>query len=261
MTDNRPRRRPVVLAALTTLSVSLVLPGCAALEQWPAFPDLPNLTPDEVAALDLVPEAPQLGLDLDPGTLTPDGFDAIQRMAVRIRNIGCGTVSTGSGFAIDEYTLITNRHVVADARVLQVSTHDGRDVEVDAASSAKLADIAVIRTASALADAPRLADRDPEVGDEVTIVGFPEGRQLTVTTGVVKGRRLDPVHENLGEVLVTNALVEPGSSGSAALNAAGEVVGVVYAKTAGGMSLLVPVSWLRALLNDEGAFAPVEPCG
>ena len=39
--------------------------------------------------------------------LSPDGFDAVQRMAVRIRNVGCGTLSTGSGFAVDAHTLVT----------------------------------------------------------------------------------------------------------------------------------------------------------
>src|SRR5690625_6801417 len=66
--------------------------------------------PPELAE-DYVPEvpAPQVA---DPGGLSPDGVDAAERMAVRIRNVGCGTLATGSGFALDERTVITNRHVV-----------------------------------------------------------------------------------------------------------------------------------------------------
>ena len=246
----------VLAAALATSSA-----GCAAL---PPFPALPELHPDEVKALELVPtDLPAIAPSIDPaqaGDLSPDGFDAVQRMAVRIRNVGCGRISTGSGFAIDSHTLITNRHVVADAQKLQVSTYDGRDVEVETASSAALADLAVVRTRDPLPWAPQLAEADPASGDPVTIAGYPEGGALTITQGRVLGPANDPLNENLGQVLVTDAPVEPGSSGSAALNEAGLVVGVVYARADDGRSLLVPVSTLRKLLDDAAAFTPITPC-
>ena len=94
------------------------------------------------------------------GNLSPDGFDTAQRIAVRIRNIGCGALSTGSGFAIDDHTVITNRHVVADTSTLQVSTYDGRDLTADQASTAGLADLAIVRTTDTLPAAPELADAD-----------------------------------------------------------------------------------------------------
>ena len=61
-------------------------------------------------------------------------------------------------------------------------------------------------------------------------------------------------------VLVTDAAVEPGSSGSAALDADGRVIGVVYAKNAADQSFLVPVSTLRTLLDDADAFVPAAGC-
>jgi S1-C subfamily serine protease len=181
-------------------------------------------------------------------------------MAVRIRNVGCTGLSTGSGFAIDERTLVTNRHVVADSEVLQVSTYDGRDIEVTAASTAGLADLALVRTDDPLPSYPELADADPRDGDPVTVVGYPEGRALTVTQGTVIGRTTDPLNENLGEVLLTDAPVEPGSSGSAALDEVGRVIGVVYAKTSDGHSLLIPLSTVQQLLADVEAFTPLPAC-
>jgi S1-C subfamily serine protease len=94
----------------------------------------------------------------------------------------------------------------------------------------------------------------------VTVVGYPQGGLLTVTDGQVIGSTTDPLNENLGEVLVTDAPVEPGSSGSAVLNEAGEVVGVVYAKSAAGQSFIVPVSTLRELLDDDAAFEAAPGC-
>ncbi|QAY64711.1 serine protease [Xylanimonas allomyrinae] len=245
--------------AAAALTITATLAACGAL---PPFPTLPTAAPSDIAARDLVPSAPVAPsiAPSDAAALSPDGFGAVQRMAVRIRNVGCGRISTGSGFAIDDHTLITNRHVVADAASLQVSTYDGRDLDVATASTAALADLAVVRTKDALPSAPQLGDADPVAGDHVTVVGYPEGGALTVTEGRVLGPTSDPLHENLGEVLLTDAPVEPGSSGSAALDEAGRVVGVVYAKTDDERSLLVPVSTLRMLLTDTGAFTPVTPC-
>ncbi len=256
----RPAGRPGrVAGTVVTVVAVAVTTACGVV---PEFPTLPSAAPSQIEATDLVPSAAPAP-SLDPSaaaSLSPDGFDAVQRMAVRIRNIGCGQISTGSGFAIDDHTLITNRHVVAEAATLQVSTYDGRDVEVAAASTADLADLAVVRTRDALPAAPSLAEADPTIGDAVTVVGYPEGGALTITQGHVTGTQKDPLHENLGQVLVTDARVEPGSSGSAALDDSGRVVGVVYAKTDNGQSLLVPISTVQQMLGDAGAFTDVTPC-
>jgi S1-C subfamily serine protease len=246
------RLRPVWRGAVGTavLGASLALAGgCGVL------PELPDAVPAEITPT-AVPSPVAHGGE----NLSPDGFDAVQRMAVRIRNVGCTGLSTGSGFAIDERTLVTNRHVVADSEVLQVSTYDGRDIEVTAASTAGLADLALVRTDDPLPSYPELADADPSDGDPVTVVGYPEGGALTVTQGTVIGRTTDPLNENLGEVLVTDVPVEPGSSGSAALDEAGRVIGVVYAKTSDGRSLLIPLSTVQQLLADAEAFTPLPAC-
>ena len=240
----RPRR----VGAAAGLVV--LLAGCAALPQMP--PPVPT------DARPTVRSTPTISVGGDE--LSPDGFDAVRRMAVRIRNVGCGEVSTGSGFALTSTTLVTNKHVVQDSSQLQVSTYDGHDVAVTAASTAGLADLALVRTSQPLPSAPELADADPVRGDPVTVVGYPLGGQLTVTNGHVIGTTTDPLNSNLGQVLVTDARVEPGSSGSAALDADGKVIGVVYAKNDSGQSFLVPVSTLRAMLGDESGFEPAPTC-
>lgn len=244
----RGARRALVLAVVVPAALGSA--GCGVL---PSLPDpVPsNIVPSRPAALE-----PAAGGD----SLSPDGFDAVQRMAVRIRNVGCEELSTGSGFAVDDHTLITNRHVVADSKNLQVSTYDGRDIEVGTAATAGLADLAVVRTREALPSYPALARRDPEQGDKVTIAGYPAGGELTISSGRVVGSTRDPLHANLGEVLVTDAKVEPGSSGSAALDTRGRVIGVVYAKTADDDSLLVPISTVREMLADADEFTTVRGC-
>ena len=227
-----------------------MLTGCALL------PGLPAPVPTSVVPTSL----PTPSISAGSSQLSPDGFDSVRQMAVRIRNVGCGQVSTGSGFALTDHELVTNRHVVADSAALQVSTYDGRDVAVTAASTAKLADLAIVRTADALPSAPQLATADPKPGDPVTVVGYPLGSQLTLTDGHVVGSTTDPLNAPLGQVLVTDAPGEPGSSGSAALGADGRVIGVVYAKSSDGHSYLVPVSTLRRMLDDGSAFVPAPTC-
>ncbi|QTE30684.1 S1C family serine protease [Pengzhenrongella sicca] len=236
--------------ALAALALAApILAGCGVL------PALPGPEPH-----DLVPSSVPGAEPTETGNLSPDGFDQARRMAVRIRNVGCDSLSTGSGFAIDATTLITNRHVVADSADLQLSTYDGRDIAATAASTASLADLAIVRTVDELPAFPELAEADPEPGDAVTVVGYPQGGQLTVTSGQVMGSTTDPLNENLGQVLVTDAPVEPGSSGSAVLDAEGRVIGVVYAKNVDDMSFIVPVSTLRSMLADEAMFVASPTC-
>ena len=248
----RTRATVIRTRFLGVLTAVGLLAGCAAVEDFPRMPG--------PAASDFVPSEAPVVAPAGTGNLSPDGFDSVERMAVRIRNVGCSSLSTGSGFAIDATTLITNKHVVADSADLQVATYDGRDIAVTAVSTAAIADLAVVRTAEDLPTYPELAETDPVRGDAVTVVGYPEGGVLTLTTGQVIGSTTDPLNENPGEVLVADAPVEPGSSGSAVLDAEGRVVGVVYAKNASGQSFIVPVSTLRTLLADDAAFTPTEAC-
>ena len=113
------------------LGITVVVAGCGIL---PAAPS--------PAPTDFVPTA-SASPGAMAGALSPDGFTAAQRMAVRVRNIGCGFLATGSGFALDKHTLVTNRHVVENAKNIEVSTYDGRVIQATAASATTVADIAI----------------------------------------------------------------------------------------------------------------------
>lgn len=233
--------------AATAAIAALALSGCGILPQSP--PPEPT---------DFVP-APTTSPGDNTGALSPDGFSSAQRMTVRVRNIGCGFLATGTGFALDEHTLVTNRHVVENAKTIAVQTYDGRTIAASAASTTAVADIAIVYTKESLGKATAVrAKADPEEGDVITVVGYPNGGRLTTSPGVVLGWTTDPLANAVGPVLATSAKIELGSSGSAALNAAGEVVGVVYAKTTdlSNQSFLVPISTLNELLGQESLLVP-----
>ncbi|HEX7589813.1 MAG TPA: serine protease [Demequinaceae bacterium] len=231
---------------LLVATVALLLAGCSSLPSLP--PPLPT---------DFVPSPSPTASDYGP-LLSPDGFDVAQRMTVRVRNIGCGFLATGTGFMIDEHTLVTNRHVIEDSSQLEVSTYDGHAVDATAARSTTAADIAIIRVNETLPVAAHLAEKDPQTGDAITVIGYPGGGRLTTTSGIVLGSVQDPLNGSVGTVLGTTAKVEPGSSGSPVLNAAGEVVGVIYAKNDVEQSFMIPVSVLRQLLDQESLLIPQQ---
>jgi len=233
--------RVAVLAALSAAALA----GCGIL------PSAPSPAPT-----DFVPSPTASPGDMT-GALSPDGFSAAQRMSVRVRNIGCGFLATGSGFALDAHTLVTNRHVVDNAKHIEISTYDGRVIQATAASATTIADIAIVTTEEPLGTS--YADRaseDPVEGDVITVVGYPNGGRLTTSAGVVLGTTTDPIGGAVGTVLASTAQIEPGSSGSAVFDASGRVVGVIYAKNSSEQSFIVPISTLNELLDEPGLLVP-----
>jgi S1-C subfamily serine protease len=206
------------------------------------------------------PAAPPTVAPATPTALSPDGLSQVERAAVRVRNVACGGIGTGSGFALEAHLLVTNSHVVAGASVLQLDTYDGRDVAVGAADAATIADLALVRTAEPLPAVLPIADADPRAGDPVSVVGYPGGGRLRTSSGTVLGYTSDALGANAGRVFATDAEVEPGSSGSAVVDTTGAVVGVIYARDDGGLSYAVPVSVLRDLLRRPEAFQPLAGC-
>lgn len=209
-------------------------------------------------ARDAAPSSSALS-SAQPGS-TLAGFSDAERAALRIRNIGCGGVATGSGFALDEHILVTNRHVVGGATTLQVSTFDGRDINVTASSAAGIADLAIVRTTESLPGRIPLAESDPEVGEPVTAVGYPLGGPLTTTQGHVLGFEKDPIGWSQLPMLVNDAPIEHGSSGSPLLDSRGKLVGIVYATSGQDPQFAVPVEVLAKLLASPEQFNAASNC-
>jgi S1-C subfamily serine protease len=183
-----------------------------------------------------------------------------KQLTVRVRNVGCHGISTGSGFALAPDILVTNRHVLAGAEVLEVSTWDGRTFEISAAAVGRLGDLGIARVEGRLPFVGHFGP-SPEGRTSVTAVGYPLGGPLRLSRGIVVDR-VDGGQLGIpGTVVRVTAPVKPGNSGGPLLRKDGRIGGVVYAfERQTGYGLAIPVDTFRRLVR-VGGFEGVPPCG
>jgi S1-C subfamily serine protease len=246
--------RGFLLAALAFLAFSV---GCAAQADEPpaATPrvTVPELTPVSAD----VPQASRIRV---PRLASQSAQRRARKLTVRVRNATCLGVATGSGFAIDSDILVTNRHVLAGAEELDVSTWDGRTHDVEFASVGVLGDVGIADVDGRLPLVGSFGP-SPEAGDLITAVGYPLGGPLTLSRGVVIDRVDGGRFGIPGIVVRVTARVRPGNSGGPLLDRRGRIAGIVYAiERATGFGLAIPVDTFRRLVRI-GGFEDLPPCG
>jgi serine protease DegQ len=171
-------------------------------------------------------------------------FEKVRRSVVRVRGMAPGKdggppveESVGSGVVIvDSGVILTNLHVVDQARFLRVVFFDGLETDAVVIRKIEEDDLAVLRAKTVPDDLPAATLRttnDLNPGDHVVAVGFPFGIGPSTTAGVISGLRRE-FRKPGGDRALTNliqfdAAANPGSSGGPLVTLDGEVVGIVTA--------------------------------
>jgi serine protease Do len=196
-------------------------------------------------------------LNAQAGSFTQEEQDAIavtRRATPAV--VGIQTRSgSGSGVIIRrDGVILTNAHVVGNAREVRVSTTDGAEYIGSVLGKDDRIDIAVVRVPADNLPAAPLADSDLiEVGQFAIAIGNPLGFERTVTRGIVSGLNR-ALGARLDELIQTDAAINPGNSGGPLLNSSGEVIGintaVINPGIASGLGFAVPINLARDIAEQ-----------
>jgi S1-C subfamily serine protease len=165
-------------------------------------------------------------------------------------------VSTGSGFVIDEDgRVVTNAHIVSGVTSVQVTFPNGQMVDAQVVGKDEETDLAVLRVPPDGLDLRPLElgnSGSVRIGDRVVAVGNPTGVQATAGTGRISGsgRRVEvPAGYVISDLLETDAVIEPATSGGPLLGADGTVVGIT-SHFGDDVGYAVPSSTARDVLAE-----------
>jgi serine protease Do len=158
------------------------------------------------------------------------------------------TQGEGSGFIVSpDGVILTNAHVVDDARKVTVKLTDHREFEARVIGSDAKSDVAVLKIDAT--DLPVVTLGDPKslaVGEWVVAIGSPFGFENSVTAGIVSAKGRSLPDETYVPFIQTDVAVNPGNSGGPLFNLQGEVVGInsqIFSRSGGyqGLSFAIPI--------------------
>jgi Do/DeqQ family serine protease len=179
------------------------------------------------------------------------------------------TGSSGSGVIMspDGY-IVTNHHVVEKSNDIKVTLADKRAYRAKVVGSDPSTDIALLKIEEFNLPFVVFGNSDSvRVGEWVLAVGNPFNLESTVTAGIVsaKGRNINILGgaASIESFIQTDAAVNPGNSGGALVNTAGELIGINTAiitesGSYEGYSFAVPSNLVQKVIRDLREFGEVQ---
>jgi serine protease DegQ len=169
----------------------------------------------------------------------------------RATSLGSGVIVSSEGY------VLTNNHVIEGADDIQLVLADGRRLRATVRGNDPESDLAVLKADGKDLPAITLGKLDNvQVGDAVLALGNPFGFGNTVTHGIVSALGRNHLGINRFEDFIqTDAAVNPGNSGGALVDSAGNLIGVnsaIFSQTGGsqGIGFAIPVSLARNVLEQ-----------
>lgn len=169
----------------------------------------------------------------------------------RATSLGSGVIVSSEGY------VLTNNHVIDGADDIQLVLADGRRLRATVRGSDAESDLAVLKADGNDLPAITFGKLDHvQVGDAVLALGNPFGLGNTVTHGIVSALGRNHLGINRFEDFIqTDAAVNPGNSGGALVDSAGNLLGInsVIASQSGGsqgIGFAIPVSLARNVLEQ-----------
>lgn len=176
---------------------------------------------------------------------------------------------TGSGVILsqDGY-IVTNNHVIAKAQNITITLNDKRSFSAKLIGTDPSTDLALLKIDAENLPYLEIGNSDDlRLGEWVLAVGNPLNLTSTVTAGIVssKARNINILSDKfkIESFIQTDAAVNPGNSGGALVNTAGQLVGIntaIASQTGAysGYSFAVPSSIVQKVTRDLKEFGVVQ---
>jgi serine protease Do len=171
----------------------------------------------------------------------------------------------GSGFVIRaDGLIVTNRHVITDARTVRVRLADAREFPAKIVGVDAVTDIALLKISAGNLPALRFGSSQAvSVGDAVIAIGNPFGLGQSVSAGIISARARTLEEDPYIDFLQTDAAINHGNSGGPLLSTAGTVIGVtsaIFSPSGGsvGLGFAIPSETVAGVVGQLEAHGRVE---
>jgi len=203
-------------------------------------------------------QVPEIGSPFD-FFFAPDGPEGRPRQQeFSQEGLGSGVMVKRVGQSV---CVLTNNHVVGEAREITVMLADGRNFTAKLVGKDPKKDLALVMfTTEESVPLAELGDSDTlQVGDWVLAVGSPLGLHSTVTEGIVSavGRESLPGSSiaSFTDYIQTDAAINQGNSGGALVDIRGRVVGInswIASPSGGnvGLGFAIPINNAKSTIQD-----------
>ena len=220
---------------------------------WPVAAPIgeEDLTPEERVNIAVYEQVNRSVVNIDTAGVRRDAFFMFE----------VPTKGAGSGVVIDKQGhILTNLHVVAAARAIEVTLFNGKSYEAVPVGADEPNDAAVLKIDAppdslfpvTLGDSSRL-----RVGQRALAIGNPFGLERTLSVGVISSLNR-PLSERRGafrQLIQIDADINPGNSGGPLLDSHGRMIGIntVIASNTGqsaGVGFAIPINTVARILPD-----------
>ena len=221
---------------------------------------MPSLAPVLKGAMPAIVNIAVQGVILAPEQLNDDGEEIHPSLPLKPKKFQ----SIGSGVILDpkEGFIVTNDHVIRNAKLITVTLNDGRRLKAKLVGSDSETDIALLHVDAKNLKSLPIGDSDKaEVGDFVVAIGNPFGlnsfgNSQSATFGIISAlKRSDLNIEGIENFIQTDAAINPGNSGGALVNTKGELIGINTAilspfSTGGniGIGFAIPINMVKDIM-------------
>lgn len=278
--ESKPKRRGRPLLVVILLVCACIVTAAVVTNVWEnRLARMENAMNEKFAALEQIysqqrqenvsSQLPVTG-PMTPGQVYAQNVNAVVAVNSRIETGNGYGESSGSGFLIsaDGY-VVTNYHVIENAKQVTVIPHGAKELEAKVIGSDATNDIALLKVEGENLPFVTLGSSDAlAVGDQVVAIGNPLGElTATLTVGYISAKdRIVNTDGTVINMLQTDAAINSGNSGGPLFDVNGKVVGITTAKYSGnsnsgatieGLGFAIPMDDVVGILADLKEFGYV----